>query len=262
MDLAGYLSRGATINSLLREAGFRDDAIQENRAFRSRWAWDDGRTAVVTIWVNEVLDPRRTPKWSESDPAQRTDLSGTRRKHAEEVYSTLLARDGQPVRVMLQRLKPDPAKRAGGAADARGLDPESWYVSVGDGAVYLQRGAPEGRRTVDVSGAPLPSRPPGTALRETRPEQPGFRARVAMKTGNRCALTGAPPEVCDAAYFIWANWRTDNEARHGILLRRDLHAALDAGLLTITESGMVAVSEYLARTSPDYAQIHGRSVPI
>lgn len=262
VDLAAFLRRGARINPILAEAGFREDAIEENRAFRSRWAWDDGQTAVVTVWLEDVRDPFGTPKWSASDPAQRPELTGTRLQHAQEIYSTLLARDGQSVRVMLQRRKPDPAQWGSGVAEARGLDPELWFVSAEAGAVYLQRGAPEGRRTVDAAGEPMPSRPPGVELRETRPEQAGFRARVALKSGNRCALTGAPPEVCDAAHFHWANWRTDNEARHGLLLRRDLHAALDAGLLTISEDGAVAVSEYLATASAEYAALHGRAVNV
>jgi len=163
---------------------------------------------------------------------------------------------------MLQRLKPDPLQRASGAAEARGIDPADWFVSIRDGAAYLQRGKPEGRKAVDAVGEKMPNRASGVALRETRPEQSGFRKSVAIKSGNRCALTGAPPEVCDAAHFPWANWRTDNDACHGLLLRRDLHAALDTGLLTIGEDGAVVVSEYLASASVEYAALHGLNVPL
>ena len=105
-------------------------------------------------------------------------------------------------------------------------------------------------------------RAPSWSLRETRPDQSLFRQRVAAKTGNRCALTGSPPEVCDAAHFSWADWHTDNEAHHGILLRRDLHAALDCGLIEIQKSGRIVVSEYLATASDEYRNLHDREVPI
>jgi hypothetical protein len=85
MELSAYLRRGATINPILDEAGFPKDGQEENRAFRSRWAWDDGQTAVVTVWLEDVRDPLGTPKWSASDPALRSELTGTRLKHAQEI---------------------------------------------------------------------------------------------------------------------------------------------------------------------------------
>ena len=105
-------------------------------------------------------------------------------------------------------------------------------------------------------------REPTFVLRETRPEQIAFRSRVSAKCEGRCALTRAPPEVCDAAHFSWADWRQDDEARHGVLLRRDLHAALDCGLLDIDLSGLVRVSTRLAEHCPEYASLHGQRVPV
>lgn len=128
--------------------------------------------------------------------------------------------------------------------------------------MLLQRGSLPGRRDVSVEGEPMQPRSPSWSLRETRPDQALFRQRVAAKTGNRCALTGAPPEVCDAAHFAWTNWRKDNQSHHGVLLRRDLDAALDCGLIEISQAGRVIVSEYLARTSDEYRDMHDREVPI
>jgi hypothetical protein len=142
------------------------------------------------------------------------------------------------------------------------VDPEPWFAMVEGDTVLLQRGSLPGRRDFSVDGKPMPSREPSMALRETRPDQIRFRQRVAAKTGNRCALTGAPPEVCDAAHFRWADWHTENEAHHGVLLRRDLHAALDCCLIEIETTGRVVVSEYLASGSEEYRAFHGRVVPI
>ncbi|MGY3264594.1 HNH endonuclease [Lysobacter sp. HA35] len=261
--LERHLSGGSAIAGLLLDAGMKPDAVRHDRAFSSDWGFDDGRVICATVWMDDIQDPNGVPKWSQTDPALRTDLTGTRLRRANDLYQMLRRRDGGVVRVILQRKRADKRKWKSGIADRRGLDPEPWFVAVEGSSVLLQRGQPIGRREVSVTGASmLPSRPPSTATRETRPEQSGFRQRVAAKTGNRCALTGAPSEVCDAAHFHWTDWRTDNAAWHGALLRRDLHAALDAGLISIDRSGAVVVSEYLASSSVEYAQLHGRTVAI
>ncbi len=262
LDLHSYLQRGTSISELLERAGMRPDAIEHNRHFSSHWGWDDGDQAFATIWIDEIQDPHGIPKWSQSNPAQRTDLSGQRRKRAQALFDILGRRASQPVRVILQKKKPDRSQWGSGVSERRGVDPVPWFAVVEGDTVLLQRGSLPGRRDISVDGRPMPAREPILALRETRPDQVRFRQRVAGKTGNRCALTGAPPEVCDAAHFSWVNWRTDNEAHHGILLRRDLHAALDCGLIEVDQSGAVAVSEYLASSSPEYGELHGRTVGI
>lgn len=257
-----YLERGTGVADLLTKAGMDPTYLVRNRSFASRWAWDDGKQAFVTVWFHDMQDPDGVPRWSATNPSMRTDLSGARLKHAQERFDILSRRSGQPVRVILQKLKEDKSKWGSGHAEARGVDPEPWFALVEGHTVLLQRGSPRGRRDVSVDGNPMPPRKPSMALRETRPDQIRFRQRVAAKTGNRCALTGAPPEICDAAHFPWADWHIDNEAHHGVLLRRDLHAALDCGLIWIERSGQISVSEYLATTSHEYLGLHGRIVPI
>jgi hypothetical protein len=124
-------------------------------------------------------------------------------------------------------------------------------------------GIPQDTRTVSIDGKPMPPRIPYYSIRETRPDQVVFRQRVSAKSGGTCALTHAPQEVCDAAHFPWADWHTDNEAHHGVLLRCDLHAALDAKLISIDrQSGRIIVSQYLADALPEYRALHGRQVTI
>jgi hypothetical protein len=257
-----YLERGTSVGDLLAKAGMDPAYLIRNRSFSSHWAWDDGNQAFVTVWFHDMLDADGIPKWSATNPAVRTDLGGAKLTHAQERFDILARRSGQPVRVILQKLKEDKSKWASGHAEARGVDPEPWFALTEGDTVLLQRGSLPGRREVSVDGEPMSPREPSLSLRETRPDQIRFRKLVAAKTGNRCALTGAPHEVCDAAHFPWADWHTDNEAHHGALLRRDLHAAVDCGLIKIERSGHVAVSEYLASASDEYRSLHGKTVPI
>jgi len=260
-DFMAYLKRGAKETDVLAGAGMKHEAIASNRHFITRWAWDDGHTAIVTIWVDEIQDPHGVPKWSQTNPRLRDDLSGSARSSALELFNNLIRSVDEPVRVILLKAKPDRKKWASGKAEARGVDPEPWFSIIEGDSVILQRGSPPGRRDISVTGTPMSPREPGFALRETRPDQFRFRQRVAAKTGNRCALTGAPSELCDAAHFPWTDWRTDNEPHHGILLRRDLHAALDCGLMEIDRKGVVVVTEYLASCSDEYRAMHQRQVP-
>ncbi len=256
------MKRGATVAPLLAQAGMDPAYLKEGRTFASNWAWDDGHQAFATVWLHDILDPGGIPKWSITNPAFRTDLVGQRKSRAQDIFDILVRRNGQPVRVILVERKDPGADTASGLAKARGLDPVPWYAVVEGDSVLLQRGSLPGRRDRDVEGRSMPPRHPSFALRETRPEQGNFRQRVGGKTGDRCALTGAPSEVCDAAHFPWCNWRTDNDACHGVLLRRDIHAALDKELLSIDREGRVVVSEYLASSSEEYRALHGREVPV
>lgn len=256
------LEHGTSIARLLAAGGMDPKLIETGRHFASRWAWEDGSTAYATIWFEDVRDPDGIPKWHVSDPRHRTDLTGHRRTRAQDLFDIVSRHAANPVRVILQTRKKGQVDRSKGVVDRRGLDPEPWFATIEGDTVHLQRGSPPGRKDVSVSGKPMPSRKPSMALRETRPEQARFRQRVAAKSGNRCALTGASWHVCDAAHFPWADWRTDNEACHGVLIRRDLHAALDCRLLTIEPSGCVLVSEFLADQSEEYRRLEGREVPI
>ena len=54
--LEAQVKAGLRVNDLLREAGMRVDFVQDNRAFQSRWAWNDGTTVVATVWLHEMSD--------------------------------------------------------------------------------------------------------------------------------------------------------------------------------------------------------------
>lgn len=68
-----------------------------------------------------------------------------------------------------------------------------------------------------------------------RPEQAAFRRALFERFEGRCALTGcAIAELLDAAHLPGRDWTLGhNTADDGILLRADLHRALDTGLIRL-----------------------------
>ena len=86
-----------------------------------------------------------------------------------------------------------------------------------------------------------------------RPSQAEFRERLMEAYGERCAISGCRvPEVLDAAHL--RSWREGNGICDGVLLRKDLHALLDAGLLTISRGYVVSVPPGLGS---DYENFDG-----
>lgn len=94
---------------------------------------------------------------------------------------------------------------------------------------------------------------------EVRPYQAKFRTAVFTACGGKCVVSGCDvPEALDAAHLVGRNWREGhNEASDGILLRRDLHALYDSGLLTINTDGTVSVA---VTAGAHYGEFHGRVV--
>ncbi len=85
---------------------------------------------------------------------------------------------------------------------------------------------------------------------ELRARQAEFRKRIFDKYAGRCPISGCDePSALEAAHLgVKGGWRTNHT--EGILLRRDLHALMDAGKLQII-NGVVSV------TSEHYQQFNG-----
>lgn len=94
---------------------------------------------------------------------------------------------------------------------------------------------------------------------ELRTQQAAFRLAVFRACQGRCVISGcAVPEALEAAHRLGRDWRRGhNEARDGILLRRDLHTLYDRGLLRITEAGRVELDE---RVIGHYGELAGMQV--
>lgn len=76
---------------------------------------------------------------------------------------------------------------------------------------------------------------------EVRPEQAAFRRRVFVEHRGACVVTGCTiMAALDAAHRKGRDWRQGhNSGADGLLLRKDIHALYDAGLVTIDDSGAV-----------------------
>ena len=91
-------------------------------------------------------------------------------------------------------------------------------------------------------------------LGKTRLGQQGFRGEMLRRYGPRCAFTGPqPPEVLEAAHVRSYSASHRHERSNGLLLRRDLHALFDRGLITI-DPGTWTIDEHAAKREPVGAQ--------
>jgi hypothetical protein len=85
-----------------------------------------------------------------------------------------------------------------------------------------------------VEKARVPASKKITAEVELRTQQHVFRARVGDRYGWRCAVTGTTVvSVLDAAHLPGRDWRKDNTAQDGVLVRSDIHRLMDRGLAAI-----------------------------
>ncbi|QKV65307.1 HNH endonuclease [Pseudomonas sp. 43A] len=80
---------------------------------------------------------------------------------------------------------------------------------------------------------------------EVRPEQASFRRKLFIAYNGRCVITGCSVvQALDAAHRRGRKWRDGhNDIRDGLLMRKDLHALYDAGLLRISDDGYVQLVE-------------------
>lgn len=133
------------------------------------------------------------------------------------------------------------------------------------------RGKPDSDASTAVTDLELPlsticgitASPKGTvdvkkvnAALEVRMRQQAFRLRVGARCGWRCVVTGtAVRDVLDAAHLPGKNWRTDNQAEDGILIRTDLHRLLDCRLAEL-RGGKFWLAEGLRQS--EYAAFHNK----
>ena len=102
---------------------------------------------------------------------------------------------------------------------------------------------------------------PGSAFAPPSPRvrrgQPKFRKNLIKLYDSKCAISGHGPEAVLEAAHVEPHSKTGvNHSDNGLLLRSDLHALLDAGLIRIhPETLAVEIDRKLAGTP--YAQLEG-----
>lgn len=98
-------------------------------------------------------------------------------------------------------------------------------------------------------------------LRVIREGQAEFRKRLVDHYGAVCMVTGtALASVIDAAHIAPYNGTATNALSNGLLLRKDIHALFDAGLLTIGPDLVVYVSAGVDDTF--YRSLDGRELTL
>lgn len=117
---------------------------------------------------------------------------------------------------------------------------------------------------------PLPPAPDAAAvegkrmeqvLRVIREGQAEFRKRLVAHYGAVCMVTGtALASVIDAAHIVPYNGASTNALNNGLLLRKDIHALFDAGLLTIGPDLIVYVSAGV--DDPFYRSLDGKELTL
>lgn len=97
------------------------------------------------------------------------------------------------------------------------------------------------------------------ALVRQRRGQGAFRRLLLERFGSSCAILGLQPaQVLDAAHLYVYAAQPVHDPRGGLLLRRDLHALFDAGLLCVDpETWQVRMSPTL-NPFPNFASLNGR----
>ena len=91
---------------------------------------------------------------------------------------------------------------------------------------------------------PIEKRAAKFAEVELRPDQRMFRNSVFISCDGRCIVSGCEVGVAlDAAHKTGRHWRLGhNSANDGFLIRKDLHALYDKGLLWFDDGGNVKLA--------------------
>lgn len=151
----------------------------------------------------------------------------------------------------------------------RPLDEALRAVDIAD--AYLSRAAQHAIRPLDIDSfrrglrlTPLPAAPEWRVGRvdttaiaggftrrsvPTRVGQQQFRQAMLERFGSHCAVLGPqPPAVLEAAHLYLFAEKPEHNVRGGLLLRRELHALFDRGLLVIDPD------DWVVRLAPMLAQ--------
>jgi predicted restriction endonuclease len=94
-----------------------------------------------------------------------------------------------------------------------------------------------------------------------RPDQALFSAKVREAYGGKCAVTGcSTPAALEAAHVQVKKGADLNYLKNGILLRADIHALFDVGLITLTEDGGRVQARKELLSDATYQTLDGKKV--
>ena len=91
--------------------------------------------------------------------------------------------------------------------------------------------------------------------------QPKFRAELLTSYEGCCAVTGKSiGDVLEAAHIIPFDGESTNHVQNGLLLRSDIHALFDIGLLAVDPSTMNIHCNEQIRGEELYRDLHGKKL--
>lgn len=124
---------------------------------------------------------------------------------------------------------------------------------------YWRRNPDTSMTDLEPAGNSLEQRASKFARQAVRPEQAAFRKRVYLASNGMCAVSGCSiGRALDAAHIKGRDWRKGhNKAGDGLLLRKDLHALYDCGLLEIDKAGVVSLRD---AARDHYCSYEGKSI--
>lgn len=92
-----------------------------------------------------------------------------------------------------------------------------------------------------------------------RQGQPAFREALMRAYEGRCAVSNcAVPEALEAAHILFYRGIATNHIQNGILLRSDIHALFDAGLMSITMDYRISIDPILKGS--EYSNFEGAQI--
>ena len=151
-------------------------------------------------------------------------------------------------------------------SDGRPVPPGLGRIAAAVGTpLFLQREASRAAREFDaltqiVQDAENDPVAYEQVWRRLRRHQSPFRTNLMAAYGRRCAISGFDvPEVLQAAHIDAHAKSGDNRTDNGLLLRADLHALFDVGLVRIDPSSLrIDLHHSLRRSS--YGELHGQQL--
>jgi hypothetical protein len=107
----------------------------------------------------------------------------------------------------------------------------------------------------------------GTELRQAwvklRYGQPEFRKNLLAAYGGRCAVTGtAVPQILEAAHIQRYADEGESRVSNGILMRSDIHALFDAGLLGIEPKTYRVKLSPVLMGAEEYWKLNGQKIEL
>lgn len=217
----------------------------------------------VSTQLRRLLAPQGLPSYHAKLPEMRRWLIEVARHRDTVRYGELMAAfdiDRYSLRAALGILGGEARRRGEPILTALVINAKTGHCSEGifksfgvhdDAAERIRlydfwRSTPD-RAAIDLEPTAddsLEARASRFARQEVRPEQAAFRRRIYLAFGGVCVVSGCNIRTAlDAAHLRGRDWRKGhNRASDGLLLRKDLHALYDAGLLHIDQQGVASIS--------------------